>query len=368
MSSPRIIAHYRVSCDSADIAARAQALALEQSIECPLEAVGDPSILEEVVARVEDIADLEPGHYHVRLALAAATAPPEPGQLFNMLYGNSSIHDDVALVDVELPQSYLAAFGGPRLGLGGLRGLAGVPYRALTASALKPQGLSPHALATIARRLALGGIDLIKDDHGLADQAYSPFAARIEAVARAVAEANSVRGGRTLYAPNLSGTLDDMRRQLDQVRKAGLHAVLVAPMLVGLASFHAVVKEATGLAVIAHPSLAGAGKIAPPLLLGKLFRLFGADATVFPNAGGRFVYSQQTCLRLADAARAPWEGLKPCIPVPAGGMSVDRVAELLQSYGNDVMLLIGGSLLSAQERLTEETARFVDEVAARAGK
>ena len=245
-----------------------------------------------------------------------------------------------------------------------LRALTGAPSRALTASALKPQGLSPQALARIAGQLARGGVDLIKDDHGIADQVFSPFAARVEAVGRAVQEANAATGGRTLYAPHLTGTLDDMRRQLDLVRAHGIGAVMVAPMIVGLSNFHAIVKAAAGLVVIAHPAMSGVTKIAPPLLLGKLFRLFGADATIFPNAGGRFGYAAETCLQLARGARDPWGELKPCMPVPAGGLTADRIAGLLQFYGHDVMLLIGGSLLSARERLTEQTARFVDEVAA----
>jgi ribulose-bisphosphate carboxylase large chain len=364
MSSTRITATYHVFSDASLIAKRALSLAIEQSIECPLEAVGDPAILDAIMGRVEDIAELAPGRYAVRIGLAAATAPAEPGQLINMLFGNSSIHEDVSLADVELPQHYLDAFGGPRIGLLGLRALTGTRGRALTASALKPQGLSAEALARIAGQLARGGVDLIKDDHGIADQAYSPFAARVAAVGRAVHEANAGKQGRTLYAPHLTGTLDDMRRQLDLVRTNGIAAVMIAPMIVGLANFHAIVKAAADLAVIAHPALAGVTKMAPPLLLGKLFRLLGADATIFPNVGGRFGYSAETCLQLARAARQPWGDLKPCAPVPAGGLAADRVAELLQFYGHDVMLLIGGSLLAARERLSEEAARFVDAVAA----
>jgi ribulose-bisphosphate carboxylase large chain len=45
--------------------------------------------------------------------------------------------------------------------------------------------------------------------------------------------------------------------------------------------------------------------------------------------------------------------------VPAGGMTTDRVPEMLDFYGPDIMLLIGGGLLAARERLTAETAAFV---------
>jgi ribulose-bisphosphate carboxylase large chain len=44
-------------------------------------------------------------------------------------------------------------------------------------------------------------------------------------------------------------------------------------------------------------------------------------------------------------------------------MTVKRVPEILSFYGRDVMLLIGGGLLAAGERLTDETRRFVEAVA-----
>ena len=43
-------------------------------------------------------------------------------------------------------------------------------------------------------------------------------------------------------------------------------------------------------------------------------------------------------------------------------MSPDRVPEMLEFYGPDVMLLIGGALLAARERLVAETAAFVAEI------
>jgi ribulose-bisphosphate carboxylase large chain len=96
--------------------------------------------------------------------------------------------------------------------------------------------------------------------------------------------------------------------------------------------------------------------------LGKLFRILGADAVIFPNYGGRFGYSPDTCRALARAALDDRDGLRPSVPVPAGGMTTDRVPEMLDFYGADVMLLIGGALLEAREQLTEATAAFVAKV------
>lgn len=356
---PRITAVYHVRSDAASIETRAKTIAVEQSVEMPISAIDDPRVLDSIVGQVNSIRPIGNGTFEVQIGLATATTGLEVGQLMNMLFGNTSIHDDVTLHDVVVPAHIAAHFSGPNQGLAGLRARCGAQGRAMTCSALKPQGMPTEALAALAGRMARGRIDFIKDDHGLADQAYSPFAARVAACARAVREA----GTRTRYLPSLSGNLDQLRRQVRLARDEGLDTLLIAPMVVGLPSFHALVKEFPDMGFMAHPALAGAARIAPPLLLGKLFRLFGADASVFPNHGGRFSYSPETCKDLAHAALAPWDGLKPAVPVPAGGMTVDRVPEMLEFYGTDVMLLIGGGLLAARERLTEETAAFVRKVA-----
>jgi ribulose-bisphosphate carboxylase large chain len=182
--------------------------------------------------------------------------------------------------------------------------------------------------------------------------------------ARAIRAANPA----TRYVPSLSGNLDQMRRQVALARAEGVEAVLIAPMIAGLATFHALVREFPDTAFMAHPALAGAARIAPEFLLGKLFRLFGADAAVFPHHGGRFGYTPETCRRLAGQALAPLDGLRPCVPVPAGGMTLERVGEMLDFYGPDVMLLIGGGLLAAREALARETGAFTRQVAAYAYK
>jgi ribulose-bisphosphate carboxylase large chain len=357
--SSRLEAVYHVRSDARAIAPRAHAIAVEQSVEMPLEAVTDDFVRAEIVGRVEAIAERGGGWFEVRISLSAATVGRDAGQLLNMLFGNTSLQDDAVLHDVTLPAELLASFGGPRHGLDGLRRRAGAGARALTCSPLKPQGLPPAGLAELAVRFARGGVDYVKDDHGLADQDYSPFAARLAAIAPALRALEQSSGRSARYVPSLSGDLDTMRAQIEAARDAEVDTVMVAPMIAGLSNFHRLVREHPDVAFIAHPSMAGAARIAPPLLLGKLFRVMGADAVVFPNYGGRFGYSPDTCRALARAAREPRDGLRECLPVPAGGMSAERVPEMLDFYGADVMLLIGGALLSARERLLQATAAFV---------
>ncbi len=364
--SGRIQAVYRIHGEAASIAARAQAIAVEQSVEMPLAAITDAAVLREVVGEVQDIADRGGGVFEVRVGLAVDTVGLDGGQLLNMLFGNTSLHEDVVLHDMELPPAVAAAFGGPNHGATGMRARVGATGRALTCSALKPQGLPVPLLARLAGRFALGGIDWIKDDHGMADQGYGRFAHRMAACAAAVRVAARQTGHPTRYAPSLSGNLDTMRRQIAQARDAGLDSVVIAPMVAGFSTVQTLVRENPDMTFLAHPSMGGAARIAPALLIGRLFRLIGADAVVFPNHGGRFGYTAEDCANLAARARQDWHGLRGSMPVPAGGMTLARTPGILDFYGTEAMLLIGGSLLEAGERLAEETAAFVATVAGHA--
>lgn len=359
----RLVVSYRIRSDAYAIDERARTIAVEQSVEMPTSAVREASILTDIVGQVSKVADRGDGWFDVDIALATSTIGGDAGQLLNMLFGNTSLHEDIALQDVSLPAELLAGFGGPRFGLEGMRRRARAEDRALTCSALKPQGLSADALAELAFALALGGLDFVKDDHGLADQSYSPFEQRVRACAKAVRKAAAITGAPTRYIPSLSGHFGQIERQLAIAREEGIDTVMIAPAIAGASTLQGLVHAHRDFAFVTHPTMSGAARVSP-VLFARLFRLFGADGAIFPNHGGRFGYSRQTCGQIATGLRNPWGDLKAGVPVPAGGMTLQRVPEILRFYGKDAMLLIGGALLSApREDLAAETASFVRAVA-----
>ena len=132
---------------------------------------------------------------------------------------------------------------GPRFGQAGLRALLGVPDRPLLCTAIKPMGLGPEALAELAYRLALGGIDLIKDDHGLADQPFCPFDERVPRCAAAVARANRETGRRVLYVPNVTAPALAISRRARLARDAGAGGLLFCPGLAGLDAMRALADD-----------------------------------------------------------------------------------------------------------------------------
>ena len=354
-----------------DLDARVESLLLEQTVELPRAALRDKFVLENIVGRLISIKTISAEKHAVVIDFPIRATANDPAQFLNVLFGNSSIQDHVALAHFQLPPAkewprHEQALPGPQFGTAGLRHITDVHDRALTSTALKPIGLSTDRLALLCGLFAQAGIDIIKDDHGLANQDFHPFADRVRACQKAVREANRKSGRQSIYVPNLIGTPSTVLAQLKFAQDEGVCAVMIAPMLLGLPFMAEIVAHHASVPVIAHPSFGGATRIAPELLYGKLFPLYGADATIFANFGGRFSYSKETCRKLADALVDPDEpGLIPTLPMPAGGIKYQSVAEVLAFYGTEVILLIGGGLYEAGDdpALYARAMEFVRHVA-----
>ncbi len=95
--------------------------------------------------------------------------------------------------------------------------------------------MTPEATAEAVRELAEGGIDFIKDDELQGDGPHNPLAARIAAVMK-VLEAQAASSGRkVMYAFNITGGSDQMRRGHDRVLAAAGTCVMVSLNAIGLA-------------------------------------------------------------------------------------------------------------------------------------
>jgi ribulose-bisphosphate carboxylase large chain len=365
------VTYHVTAANQPDLDARGDSLLLEQTVELPRAALRDKFVLENIVGRLDSVATLDAGKHAVTIDFPISATGNDPAQFQNVLFGNSSIQEHVMLADFLLPSAkewpqLESALPGPQFGTLGLRNITGVHDRALTSTALKPIGLSVERIETLCALFAHAGIDIIKDDHGLANQSFHPFKDRVRACQKAVRDANRATGRQSIYVPNLMGTPSVVLEQLKFAQEEGVCAVMVAPMLLGLPFLAEIVAEHATVPVIGHPSFGGATRIAPELLYGKLFPLYGADATIFANFGGRFSYSKATCRRLADALTQPDEpSLIPTLPMPAGGIKYQNVAEVLAFYGKEVILLIGGGLYEAGDDLAlrQRANEFVKHVA-----
>lgn len=346
LSGERIEVTYQIEAPADKVEAWAHDLAVEQSVEFPSDLIVDAWIGREIVGRIESIRSVTPTLHRARISFASELAGGELTQLLNVLFGNTSLKPNVRLLDFELPANLTETFRGPRLGIEGLRDFCGVKDRPILLTAIKPMGLAPDALAGLAAEFARGGIDVVKDDHGLADQPFCRFADRVAAVARAIEQANALAGTRCVYAPNVTAAPLVAQQRALLAKSAGARALLFSPGLGGWDTLRMLADDdRLALPIICHPALLGnRGVFSHRVLYGRIPRLAGADATIFPSYGGRFAFTQDECQELCAGARDSMAGLRPCMPFPAGGITLARIPEQLAFYGRDTGLLVGGDL------------------------
>ena len=356
---------YRVQGDTAQAESVARAIAYEQTVELP-ESQVEPRIRTEMVGEVGRI-EVDPkdaGAQRVTIAYHSSLASGQLGQLFNLLYGNISMYSGIRLLRVDLPADLIACFQGPRHGITGIRKMTGVYGRPLLATALKPRGATNSELARMAGEFALAGGDIIKDDQNLVDASFDAFRVRVDSCAAAVAKANAQTGRRCLYLPHLAGRDEVLEPAAVFIHARGLAGALICPLLTGLDRARALA-GCYNLVFMAHPALTGAYTnggnegIEAAFLLGTLFRLAGADISVFPAPGGRFNVTPGGCKAIGQKLREPLGTTRTTFPGPAGGMRIELVPQIARDYGRDTVLLVGGSLLGHPHGVQGGTRDFL---------
>ncbi|MCK4489473.1 MAG: hypothetical protein KAU23_04390, partial [Anaerolineales bacterium] len=303
--------------------------------------------------------------YETVISYADEISGYEFPQLINVIFGNISMKPALRLMALDLSEDLLSHFKGPRFGVAGLRELIGEPERPLLFTAIKPIGLSVEQLADMAYKLAMGGLDIIKDDHGIANQPFAPFKERVVRIVEAVAEANAKTGFNTLYAPNVTGPSEIMLERIYFAKEAGVTGLMLLPGYCGLDFVRRVAEDdSINLPLITHPAFMGSFTLSPDfgvdhfVLHGQLMRLAGADISVMPNYIGRFSYSPDDCRRITDGCAVPMGQLKAIFPGPGGGISPESFADMLTVYGKDVAYLVSGNLHRQSPDLTQNAARF----------
>jgi ribulose-bisphosphate carboxylase large chain len=369
LSGERFTVTYRLVGDEITAMERAKDICVEQTVEFPADLVPPGPIREQIFGRIESFSSLDDTHYQAEISFAVEISGFELPQLINVLFGNISIKPGIRVESFRLPQTLLSAFKGPRYGRQGLRVYTGITHRPLLCTALKPMGLSPRQLAELAYQFALGGIDLIKDDHGLANQSFCPFEERVSRCAEAVLRANQETGRRCMYFPNITSPADILLKNAHYARSAGAGGLVITAGLTGLDTMRSLADDdGISLPILSHPAFIGSfvtseeQGISHYALYGQLMRLAGADASIYPNYGGRFSFSKSACCSIIEGTCVDMGHILPIFPAPGGGMSLGRIPEMNACYGKEVIYLIGGDLHRQGPDLVENTRRFVEKV------
>ena len=233
-------------------------------------------------------SDLRP--WVLQIAYPAHNIGDQIPLLLATVYGECASSDMIRLLDLHLPESFVRAFAGPRFGLEGIRELVGAPGRPLLFAIVKPAlGLTPAESAQVFYEAAVGGADAVKDDELLVSHPWSTIPDRAREHGRAAARAFEETGHRTLYFVNITDRPDRLVTNAHAAIEAGATGLLVNHVTVGVSALAMLAEDpAVNVPILGHLAFAGGLYAAPwtgvssHLVLGRLPRLAGADASIYP--------------------------------------------------------------------------------------
>ena len=213
---------------------------------------------------------------------------------------------------------------GPQFGVAGTRRLTGVSGRPLIGTIIKPSvGLGPAETAALVADAVRGRHRLHQGRRAAGRTApHCPFDARVRAVMRVDRTTHADRTGKkVMFAFNLTGEIDEMRRRHDLVLAHGGTCVMASLNSVGLVGMVELGRH-TQLPIHAHRN--GWGALTRHPALGwsttspwqKLWRLAGADHMHVNGLGNKFSETDDSVIASARSALTPMFAHKPCIAMP----------------------------------------------------
>lgn len=367
----RIEADYLI--ETADDPHRAvAAMAAEQSSGTFVKLANEtPELLESAAARIEALdivgdvvvpslpgatAGSRYARARVTLSWPLDTIGPSLPTLVATVAGNLfelRAFSGLRLTDIRLPDAFAARYPGPRFGVSGTRALTGVSTGPLIGTIVKPSvGLTPDATADLCGTLARAGIDFIKDDELQADGPACPFEDRVRAVLRALDDHAQTTGKRVMYAANITGEIDEMRRRHDLVVSLGGTCVMASLNSVGLAGMIELGRSAQ-VPIHAHRNGWGAMSRAPMLgwsyvAWSKLWRLAGADHMHVNGLANKFCEDDDSVIASATSLLTPMFEAQPCVAMPvfSSAQTVRQVPETYARLGSaDLIHAAGGGIM-----------------------
>jgi ribulose-bisphosphate carboxylase large chain len=376
MSDPaRIEADYLIET-AYDPRQAAETMAGEQSSGTFVAIPGEtPELKERSAARIEALEVLEaveapslpgaglpkgggtPRRARVTLSWPLSNLGPSLPNLVATVAGNLfelKQFSGLRLLDMRLPGAFAERYPGPRFGVSGTRRLAGVEGRPLIGTIVKPSvGFGPTETADLVRILCDAGIDFIKDDELQADGPHCPFAERARAVMRVVNDHAARTGRKVMFAFNITGELDEMRRRHDLVLELGGTCVMASLNSVGLVGM---IELGRFSALPIHAHRNGWGYLSRAPMLGwsyvawqKIWRLAGADHMHVNGLRNKFAEPDDSVIASARECLTPLFAEKPCtvMPVFSSGQSARQAPGTYAALGSpDLIFAAGGGIMA----------------------
>ena len=260
------------------------------------------------------------------------------------------------LLDIDLPNDFAEQYLPPQFSIAGTRKLAGCTDGPLIGTIIKPSvGLTPQQTAENVQTLCEAGIDFIKDDELQADGPHCPFEQRVAAVMRVINEHAERSGRKVMYAFNITGDFDELRRRHDTVLAHQGTCVMVSLNSLGPVAV-AALRKFSALPIHGHRN--GWGYLSRHPALGfeytawqKFWRLAGVDHLHVNGLRNKFSESDESVIRSARTCLtpmfdAPHLGFE-VMPVFSSGQWAEQAFDTYaQLRSTDLIYAAGGGIVA----------------------
>jgi ribulose-bisphosphate carboxylase large chain len=272
------------------------------------------------------------------------------------------------LEDMRLPLAYVKTFRGPSTGIVVERERLDKFGRPLLGATTKPKlGLSGKNYGRVVYEALKGGLDFVKDDENINSQPFMHWRDRflycMEAVNRASAATGEVKGH---YLNVTAGTMEEMYKRADFAQELGSVIVMV-DLVVGWTAIQSMSNWCRDHDMILHMHRAGHSTYTRQKshgvsfrVIAKWLRLAGVDHLHAGTAVGKLEGDPLTvqgyynvCRENVNEVDLPrglfyrqdWGGLRKVMPVASGGIHAGQMHQLIDLFGDDVVLQFGGGTI-----------------------
>jgi ribulose-bisphosphate carboxylase large chain len=302
----------------------------------------------------------------------------EPGSIANLtasIIGNVFGFKPVKalrLEDMYFPPVYVKTFDGPPTGIIVERERIDKFGRPLLGATIKPKlGLSGKNYGRVVYEALRGGLDFTKDDENINSQSFMTYRDRflycMEAVNRAQEKSGEVKG----HYLNVTGaTMEDMYERAEFAKELGSNIIML-DLVIGWTAIQSMSKWAKKNDVMLHMHRAGHSTFTRQKdhgvsfrVISKWLRLAGVDHLHAGTVVGKLEGDRGSVLGFYDVLREDrnevnpehglffaqdWVGLRKVMPVASGGIHAGQMHQLLDLFGDDVVLQFGGGTIGHPE-------------------
>jgi ribulose-bisphosphate carboxylase large chain len=280
------------------------------------------------------------------------------------IFGMKAVKN-LRLIDCALPAAYIKNFKGPHFGNAGIRKMMKVAKRPLTGAVPKPKiGFTAKEHAEIGYETWMGGFDFVKDDENLTSVSFNRFDDRVKYMTKLRDKAENETGEKKSAFLNITADVETMKKRVDLLAANGWNYCMIDVVVAGTSGVMTMRDYCSdlGLAIHAHRAMHSAftrnKKHGITMqFLAKIMRLVGVSQIHTGTAVGKLTGSRRELMALSDLLREKkthavpgmlleqdWGKIKTAFPVSSGGLHPGLVPDVMDIYGNEMVLLVSGGI------------------------